>query len=174
MSTIRILFWGFILIQALLLVFSEKIKGPFNAKHLDWSFWIKVAIVAAYFIWTMPKISLFTDWFLHLFGGFCVVGLLLLVWRAYLPKSLSKDKVYVLKELEPERKYNQGESCCVFGIIDENKHSFTAALLLRKDDFCELRAKGFYDEKEGKTLNVKISEDKTRSVENVDLVVELA
>ena len=177
LTIIRVAFWVFIFTQVCLLLFSSEVRRKISAKYLHWSFGIKIGIVVAYFVCTCPEIGFYSDWFLRFIGMLFLIGLLFLVWRGYLPKSLSKDKVYTLTDLSDLKSADaQNALQPVLGNINEGKISFSACLYLKEEDFMRLHAQGFFDDHSHKTLYVKIIDSRPAqsSDENTDVIVALA
>jgi len=152
-TIIRSLFWTFILVQILLLIFGDKINRPCNAKCLNYTFVIKAIVVIAYLIYTSPPLAWFSDWFLRLFGGICLIGLMFLVWRTYLSKAIPLNKAYFLTDMAFKK---DGNRYHVLGIIREGKYSFLTTLTLTEEQFMRFRAQGIFDEHSSQGIKVKI------------------
>ena len=171
---IRFLFWAFVLSQMLLLIFSDSFHRRTSASYLNVALVCKIGLVLAYFIYTCPKLSFHSDWFLHLIGFVFIVWLLFMVWRAYLSKSLDKEKVYQMTDLSKDIGKVSPSSYAVFGTIKEKKNTFSVCLRLDEETFMKLSSQGYFDEHSQKPLNVELTDEKPTTNECVDIIVRLS
>ncbi len=152
-------------LQVILLVFNEKIDIYISSNLLDFVSFVESVLVLAVGIYSCPKISFYSSWFLHMIGVSLVLLLVLMVWRSLFKNTIQKDKLYAMSQLNCHSR-NAGDKYRVMGTINEGRHDIDVYVELEEEKFLRLRSQGYFDEQSSQILIVKLSRRISAEQEN--------